>query len=161
NLASRRPALGRRIRVRCPLLRSVPRLVLARRTLVEIENQAAPLQPVLAPVDADARQPCLEGRALPERVQALIRAKEALLRRAVRLSPVTEEAIGHSRDLFLVLPDEILEQLRVPGADFPDEPRLVGRRRRLAGDHGQSGHMRLDEDAAARVYAREAVPGEG
>ena len=36
-------------------------VVLACRRLVEVDDEAAPLQPVLAPVDADARQPGLEA----------------------------------------------------------------------------------------------------
>ena len=93
-------ARARDRRLRRELLRAPPLvLVLAAGRLMEVQHEAAPLQPVLAPVDADPRQPGLERRALPEVVEALVRAQEALLRRAVGFPRVAQESVGDPRDL--------------------------------------------------------------
>src|SRR5260221_8515023 len=92
DLTGERAALGGRIRVRD--LARAHLLVLVGRRLVEVEDETAALQPVLAAVDADPRQPRLERRALAEVLQVLVGPQEALLRRAVRLARVAEEPIG-------------------------------------------------------------------
>jgi len=110
--------------------------------LVEVEDQAAPLQAILAPVDADPGQPGLERGALAELAEVLPRPEKALLRGAVGLAHVPEEAVGDARDLALVLPDEVLEPFRISGADLLDQARFVDAGVRLAGDHGQNRHNR-------------------
>src|SRR5262245_12747309 len=111
DLASGGAALRRRLGSRRDVLRTFGRVVLTGGALVEIEDEAAALQAILAPVDADPRQPRLEGRALTERVETLIRPQEAFLRRAVRFPGVAQEPVGDACDPLLILPHEILEQL--------------------------------------------------
>src|SRR5437764_14713848 len=77
DLTGKRPPLGRRVRVRD--FARTHLVVLVRGRLVEVEDETAALQPVLAAVDADPRQPCLERRALAEILQVLVGPQEALL----------------------------------------------------------------------------------
>ena len=111
------------------------------RPLVEVEDQPAPLEPVLAPVDADAGQPGLEARPSPEFVQVLVGAQEALLGGAVGFPEIPQHPVGDARDLALVATDEVLEGLRLPGADLGDQPGLVHAGVGLPRNHRQSVHM--------------------
>src|SRR6266498_1407848 len=121
-----------------------PRLFFpAGRRLVKVEDEPTALQAILAPVDTDARQPGLEGRAQAEVVQVLVRLEEALLRGAVRLSGIAQEAVGDPGDPLLILAHEILEGLGFPGADLLDQPGFIDAGIRLTRDHREwkSGHI--------------------
>src|SRR6266542_509706 len=110
DLSRKGTALGRGVRMRRKLPR--PRLFFpAGRRLVRVEDEPTALQAILAPVDTDARQPGLEGRAQAEVVQVLVRLEEALLRGAVRLSGIAQEAVGDPGDPLLIPAHEILEGL--------------------------------------------------
>src|SRR5262249_34942232 len=109
--------------------------------LMEVEDEPAPLQPVLAPVDADSGDPGLEGRSLPKIVQVLIRAQKTLLRRAVGLAGIAKEPISDTRDLPLVASDEVFERFRSSGAHFFDEAALVDPGISLARNHGKGWHI--------------------
>ena len=115
-------------------------LVLVGGRLVEVEDETAALQPVLAAVDADPRQPCLKRRALAKILQVLVGPQEALLRRAVRLARVAEEPVGDPRDPPLVTPDEVLEGLRLPGADLLDQAAFVDAGGCLTRNHREYWH---------------------
>ena len=121
-------------------MRAAPLFVLAGRRLMEVENETAALQPVFAPVDADPRQPGLERRAFAKLTQALIGPQETLLGRAIGLPRVSQEAVGDPRNLLLILPDEVLEEIGLSAPDLLDQETLVDRNRCLAGNHGKSGH---------------------
>src|SRR6266498_4394590 len=121
-----------------------PRLLFpVARHLVKVEDEPAALQAVLAPVDADARQPGLEGRAQAEVFQVLVRLEEALLRRAVRLSVIAQEAVGNPGDPLLIPAHEILEGLGLSGADLLDQPGFIDAGIRLTRNHREwkSGHI--------------------
>src|SRR5262249_31542225 len=132
DLASSGAALGRGPRGRRELLDPVRLLALTRGRLVKVEDEAAPLEPVLAPVDTDPGQPGLEGGALPEVVEVLVRPQEALLRRAVGLAGVAQEAVGDSGDLLLVLADGGSHKVGLPGPDLLDQPGFIDPRFGLA-----------------------------
>src|SRR6266542_3092510 len=106
DLARKGTALGRGVRMRRDFSRPRFLFPLARH-LVKVEDEPAALQAVLAPVDADARQPGLEGRAQAEVIQVLVRLEEALLRGAVRLSGIAQEAVGDPGDPLLIPAHEI------------------------------------------------------
>src|SRR6266567_6724459 len=141
NLSRHRAALRGRIRMGRELMWS-RLLFAARRRLMEVEDEAAALEPVLAPVDADPRQPGFEGRAFPEVVQVLVCLQEALLGGAVRLPGVPQQAVGHPGDLAVVAMDEILEGLGTPGPNLFDQSTLVDSGISLAGDHREFRHIR-------------------
>src|SRR6266540_6359908 len=123
DLARVRSPLGRRVRMRRRVAR--PPVVSAVCSLMEIQDQTAALQPVLAPVDADPREPGLEARPFPELVQVPPRAQKALLRRAVGLPRVAQQAVSDPSDPALILADEVLEAPGVAGADLLDLARFV------------------------------------
>src|ERR1700687_4386892 len=125
--------------------RQLPRsrlLIGARRRLVKVEDEAAALEPVLAPVDADPRQPRFEGGAFAEVVQVLVCLEKALLSGAVRFSRVAQETVGQAGDLAVVTANEILEGLGAAGPNLFDQSTLVDSGISLAGDHRKFRHIR-------------------
>lgn len=109
---------------------------------MKVQDDPAALEPVLAPVDADAREPCFERRSFPELVDVPPGAKKALLRRAVGFPEILEKPIGDPGDPGLVVANEVLESFRFPGSNLGDEARLIDVRIGFPWDHGQSWHIR-------------------
>src|SRR5262249_17542559 len=141
NLTRHRAAFRRGVRMRGDIAGA--RFVLpAGRRLVKVEDEAAPLQSVFAPVDADSRQPGLEGRAFAKVVQVLIRLEETFLRRAVGLPNIAQEAVGDASDPPVVPADEVLEGLRMAGANLLDQAALIDAGIGLARNHRESRHIR-------------------
>src|SRR5262249_45178215 len=140
DLPRHRAALRRGLRVGGDLSGSGLLLLLGR-SLVKVENQSAALQTVLAPVDANPREPSLEGGAFSKIAEILVGAQEALLCGAVGLSRVPKQPVSNAGDLALILVDEILEGLRAPRADLSDEAALVDSSVCFPWNHRQSRHI--------------------
>ena len=88
----------------------------------------------------DVEAMCKIYGAPADLTEALIGPQETLLGRAIGLPRVSQEAVGDPRDLLLILPDEVLEEIGLSAPDLLDQETLVDRNRCLAGNHGKSGH---------------------